>query len=134
MEDGAFGTSIVMFSVFIIGLGFAAIAIGWSSFVCYLMCSLGIAMFLNALVPHLLLSFVLRSYMPGLATGLLLNIPLAVIYVSGALRLRLVNWHTLLWAGPLGAVLILGIATACIVAGRGLARATGSKLRSLVRR
>jgi hypothetical protein len=34
-----------------------------------------VAMILNALAPHLALSIASRRYMPGLATGLLLNVP-----------------------------------------------------------
>lgn len=42
-----------------------------------LFCAYCLAMLLNAFVPHLAATVILRRYAPGLATGLLLNVPVA---------------------------------------------------------
>lgn len=41
-----------------------------------------LAMSLNALVPHLALSLIKGSYMPGAATGMLLNLPVGVVVIG----------------------------------------------------
>ncbi len=48
--------------------------------------ALGVA--INAIVPHLAMTLMRRSYMPGTATALLLNLPLAVFLIHAQLRSR----------------------------------------------
>jgi len=50
-----------------------------------LFCAYCLAMLLNALVPHLAATIVLRRYAPGLATGLLLNVPVTAWILHRAL-------------------------------------------------
>ncbi len=40
----------------------------------------------NTILPHLLATFVLKRYSPGLITGLLLNLPLSIIIIFGSVR------------------------------------------------
>lgn len=50
----------------------------------YLLTGYALGMLLNVLFPHLLATVALRSYMPGLATSLLLNLPVTVLLLRRA--------------------------------------------------
>jgi hypothetical protein len=58
---------------------------------------------LNAIFPHLIATIVLRKYAPGLLTGILLNLPLAIILVGHYLNHGLKLYYLLL------AMVILGV-------------------------
>jgi hypothetical protein len=67
----------------------------------YLMAGLCLAMLLNAIAPHLLLTLSQRRYMPGTATGFAFNVPLGAIYLHKSLLQNHIRAHTFFWAGPL---------------------------------
>lgn len=67
----------------------------------YLMAGYSLAMALNAVVPHALLTLVTRRYMPGTATGLLLNLPIGALYIRLTVEHGAIAWPIFLWAGPL---------------------------------
>jgi hypothetical protein len=73
-----------------------------------LMAGWGLAMALNALFPHLLVSLVMKKYMPGTATGLLFNLPLGGLYLYHAVTSHHVELAVLAWAGPLCVAAIAG--------------------------
>jgi hypothetical protein len=68
------GTSLVSVVIWIpvIGVG----VLPQSTQFRYALCGFAIAMAINAVLPHLVISIVKRSYSPGTGTGLLLNLPL----------------------------------------------------------
>lgn len=74
--------------------------------VAYLMAGFALAMALNALVPHVLASVAMRTYMPGTATAVLLNVPLGLLYLHRALGEHRVELRTLVWAGPVVALVL----------------------------
>lgn len=59
-----------------------------------------LAMVLNALFPHALVSIASRSYMPGSATALLLNAPLGAELIHRMLDESQVQIGTLCWVAP----------------------------------
>ena len=67
----------------------------------YLFVAYAIAMLLNVALPHLVATVVLRRYCPGLATGLLGNLPVTAAIVFVALR----DGHVAPW--PLAGVAVL---------------------------
>lgn len=85
----------------------------------YLMAGYALAMVLNALLPHAAVSVLTRSPMPGLATGVLLNMPLGTWYLVRALRERQVTLPTFYWAGPAVVLALLLLLPALLAAGRG---------------
>jgi hypothetical protein len=67
----------------------AALASAWGgqqSVGAYLLASYALAMLVNACVPHLLATVALRRYMPGTATALALNVPIAYLLLQAAFR------------------------------------------------
>lgn len=52
----------------------------------YLVFGFMIAMLINAIAPHVVLSVALRNYMPGTATAVLVNLPALSLLVALALR------------------------------------------------
>lgn len=80
---------------------------GASRVAAYLMAGYVLAMVLNAVVPHALLSIAMRRTMPGTATALLLNLPLGLWYLRRALLLGRIEERVFFWAGPAVVVLLL---------------------------
>lgn len=79
---------------------------GKESMGAYLMASYALAMALNAIFPHLLASLALRCYMPGTATGMLVNLPIGVALLTRALREGYIEASAFLKFGPL---IVIGV-------------------------
>ena len=77
-------------------------------------------MVLNVLLPHVLATIFMGNYMPGTATAVLLNLPLALFYLWQALSEHNVELHVLYWAGPLVVLAILASIPALFALGRRL--------------
>ena len=59
-------------------------------FFLYLLLGFCFSMLVNAFIPHILASIVLKSYTPGVVTGILLNLPVAVyLIVAGFNELKI---------------------------------------------
>jgi Na+(H+)/acetate symporter ActP len=71
----------------------------------YAISGFAFAMAVNAVVPHVALSLATRSYSPGTATGMLLNLPL-----GGLLLCALFSSGALTWAGFWGGSLLYALA------------------------
>lgn len=68
------------------------------------------AMLANVLVPHIAASIAMRSYMPGLATGVFLNLPLLSLLMVLALRQGYVSgWKAAAYSAGVAALLLLSI-------------------------
>jgi len=50
-----------------------------------------LAMAINAALPHLLITLIKHSYSPGLATGMLFNLPLGVLLIHAHLSARAIS-------------------------------------------
>jgi hypothetical protein len=74
----------------------------------YLMFGYIAAMLANAVYPHLALSISTRSYMPGVATAVALNLPVLSFLVASALSDGQVSgWKALAYAAGVPALLLL---------------------------
>ena len=68
------------------------------------------AMLANVLVPHIAASIAMQSYMPGLATGVFLNLPLLSLLMVLALRQGYVSgWKAAAYSVGVAALLLLSI-------------------------
>ncbi len=73
----------------------------------YVLCGYALAMALNAAFPHLLASLAMRSYMPGTATALLLNLPIAFALIGTALNEGYITLPRFLLTGPIVVIAIV---------------------------
>lgn len=68
--------------------------------------AIALAMAANAILPHLAVSVITHSYMPGTATGLLLVLPVSLLLVRMLLETGHVDADRLMVAAP-GVILVL---------------------------
>ncbi len=74
----------------------------------YLMFGCVVATLANAVFPHLVLSISRRSYMPGTATAVALNLPVLFSLVASAISERQVSgWKSVAYAAGVPALLLL---------------------------
>jgi len=71
-----------------------------------------LAMAINAVLPHFMISLVQRSYAPGVGTGMLFNLPLGVLLIHEQLSERAISpvevWRAAVWYALLLAVGAIG--------------------------
>jgi hypothetical protein len=68
------------------------------------------AMLANVLIPHIAASIAMRSYMPGLATGVALNLPVLSLLMVLALRQGYVSgWKAVTYSAGVAGLLLLSI-------------------------
>ena len=108
-------------SLLLVPLAVLAVRAGPGSAAAHVWLGVVFAMGVNAILPHLAATVALRRYMPGTATGLLLNLPLAVSLCRRGLAARWVEPHTFAWAAPTVAVALLACVPALFALGRRLA-------------
>ena len=65
------------------------------------------AMILNAFMPHLFATIILRRYCPGLITGLLLLLPINVTIIQQAIAQGNIQWSELVISTPLLGIILL---------------------------
>jgi hypothetical protein len=76
----------------------------------YLMFGCVVATLANAVYPHLALSISTRSYMPGTATAIALNLPVSSFLVASALSERQVSgWKSAAYAAGVPALVLLSL-------------------------
>ena len=81
---------------------------GAQTFWTYLMFGCVVATLANAVFPHLALSISRRSYMPGTATAVALNLPVLSFLVASALSERQVSgWKSVAYAAGVPALVLL---------------------------
>ncbi|MGG3890775.1 HXXEE domain-containing protein [Metabacillus fastidiosus] len=77
------------------------------------------SMIINAIFPHLLLTIIMRKYAPGLATGILLNIPISSFIIQYMLANDMLSIKELIISTVVvGAVLLLLIPVLFKIGGR----------------
>ncbi len=72
----------------------------------YLISGYALAMMLNVLFPHLAATIVMKKYAPGLATGLVLNLPVTTLLILAAFKENLIVPSVFIYTAP---ATILGI-------------------------
>lgn len=117
-----FGFAVAALSLLLIGLAGAAVAQGPGSVSAYLFFGYAFAMAANAFVPHLAATVALRRYMPGTASGLLLNLPLGVALLQRGVADGWVARRVLAWVAPVFALLLVASIPLLFALGRELAR------------
>jgi hypothetical protein len=115
-----FRIAIVLFSALVLLFTTLAAASDSGSIAAYIMAGYVLAMVLNAACPHALATLVMRRYMPGTATALLLNVPLGLLYLHQALAQHRIDPHTFLWTGPATVLAIVMILPLLFAIGRNL--------------
>jgi hypothetical protein len=70
------------------------------------------AMLVNVLIPHVAATIVLRGYVPGVVTAVVLNLPVLTLLVLGALREGYVSgWKAVGFGVGVAGVLVVSIPT-----------------------
>ncbi len=77
-SDRALRFALAILTILAVGVAVLATVGGAHSAGACLIAGYGLAMGLNALFPHLLVTLVTRRYMPGTATGVLLTLPASI--------------------------------------------------------
>lgn len=106
-QPAVFRLAVGTLSVALVVVSMLAFVQGPQSAAAYLFFAYAFAMAANAVLPHLAATLVLRRYMPGTATGLLLNLPLGVVLLREGVNEGWVSLTTLLWVAPACAVALL---------------------------
>ena len=75
----------------------------------YLITGYALAMLLNVLFPHIIATFVLKKYAPGLITALLLNLPTTTALLYFAVIEEYIDLNKFFYSGPLVTITILGL-------------------------
>jgi hypothetical protein len=69
-----------------------------------------LAMAINAVLPHFVISLVKRSYSPGVGTGMLFNLPLGVLLIHAQLSVHAIS-RAEVWRGAVVYALLLAVGT-----------------------
>lgn len=86
-----------------------------------------LAVAVNAVFPHLALSLAKRSYAPGTATGMLLNLPLGVLLIREQLAAAATASSAYLWRNAVLYALLLAVgAYGCLFAAHAIVAARKS--------
>lgn len=80
---------------------------GKQSIPAYLIGGYALAMLLNVIMPHTVATLALRRYAPGLATGLILNLPVTAMLLYQGLSTGWITLETFVWVAPLVVLSIL---------------------------
>jgi uncharacterized protein with HXXEE motif len=97
---GEFRFAVVVLSILAFAAALLATVQGQESFGAYLLAGYALAMLLNVAFPHLLATIVMRRYMPGTGTALVLNLPVSATLLNEALQERYITATTFAWTGP----------------------------------
>jgi hypothetical protein len=101
VASNTFRTAIIILSMILVTVtAFAATAEAGGT-LAYIMAGYCLAMILNAVAPHLLLTIKLGRPMPGTLTAIAFNVPLGLYYLRQSLLRNHIHAQTFLWAGPL---------------------------------
>lgn len=112
--------AVVVLSAALVALAGLAVVAPPRGAVAYLLSGYVLAMVLNVLVPHTLGTITMRSYVPGTATAVLLNLPLGIAFLYTALTGGYVDPLVFAWTGPLTAVVMVAAIPLLFAVGRRL--------------
>ncbi len=86
VSPGVFRFAVAVFTVLAFGVTWLSAISGKQTVWTYLTFGYMVAVLANVLIPHVAVSVVMRRYMPGVATGVALNLPTLSLLVVLALR------------------------------------------------
>lgn len=109
VASGEFWFAVIVLTLLAYLITGLSIRTGQYSWATYLLVGYAFAMVINVAVPHLVATVVFQRYMPGLATGLLLNLPLMTGLIYFAYQEAMVYWKKSLLVA-LGVTLALSAA------------------------
>lgn len=87
--------------------GLIAVLSGPGAFGAYLICGFALAMMLNVIFPHLIGSIWTKSYAPGTATALLLNLPAGLLLIGKSVQGQFIDPSRFAVNGPLTVLAIV---------------------------
>jgi hypothetical protein len=95
-------------------------ATGAGSIASYLLAGYAFAMIVNSLIPHVAVTVMVRRYMPGTGTAILLNLPLGCWFLLRAITEHYVRPELFAWTAPLVALFILASLPLLVAVGKRL--------------
>lgn len=107
VSPSAFRFAVAILTVIGFIFTFWAVKAGPQSIGSYLLTGYALGMLLNVFVPHLLASLALKRYMPGLATALLLNLPVTIQLLRSAFKEGYLKFPQFLYFGILVCLIII---------------------------
>ena len=113
-----FRFAVVVLTVLAYVVSFLAVLGGRGSIGAYLVAGYALAMLLNVAFPHIAATMALRSYAPGTATALLLNLPVTICLLRRAILEHYIAWSRFVWIGPLVVVVMLALIPFLFALGR----------------
>lgn len=87
----------------------------------YAISGYALAMLLNVFIPHIAATLILRRYVPGTATGLLLILPVSTLLLRQANVEQRIDLAIFLWTGPFTALALAASIPILFMIGRRLA-------------
>ncbi|MCM2474823.1 HXXEE domain-containing protein [Rhizobium sp. CG5] len=126
-KAGAFEFRLAAAFLTVLGYGAALLVSTGSGVALYFLCGYALAMLMNVLVPHVVLTLWQQRYMPGTATAVLFILPAAALLLQAAIDEDRISLSVFVWSGPATA---LGLALSLpllFVGGRRL-RFVGARL------
>jgi hypothetical protein len=112
VAPGVFRFAAAVFTIMAFAVTWLSARSGKQTVWTYLAFGYMVAMLANALIPHIALTLALRRYMPGVATAVLLNIPVMSLLVMAAIREGYVSGSkAVVYSIGVSGVLLLSIPT-----------------------
>lgn len=114
---GNFRFGVTVLTALIAMVAWWALACGPGSIPAYLLAGTALAMLVNVIVPHLAGTLVLRRYLPGLATAMLLIAPAGGLLLHRWIDQGWIDRGVFVWAGPLTVLGIVALVAALFAIG-----------------
>jgi hypothetical protein len=121
VAPGVFRFAVAVFTLLAFAVTWLSALSGKQTVWTYLLFGYMIAMLANVLVPHIAATVAMRSYMPGVVTGVLVNLPVLSLLVALALREGYVSG----WKAAAYSVVVIGFGVPSIPALFRLGKALG---------
>jgi len=110
VEPGVFRFAVAVLTVLAFAATWMSASSGRQTVWTYLFFGYMVAMLANAFVPHIAASVATRSYMPGVVTAVILNLPVLFLLVVLALREGYVSgWRAVAYSVGVAALLLMSI-------------------------
>ncbi|MGA3374001.1 MAG: HXXEE domain-containing protein [Terracidiphilus sp.] len=110
VAPGVFRFAVAVFTLLAFAVTWLSALSGKETLWTYLLFGYMIAMLANVLIPHIAATVAMRSYMPGVVTGVLVNLPVLSLLVVMALRQGYVScWKAAAYSFVVGGFLLLFI-------------------------
>jgi hypothetical protein len=112
VEPGVFRFAVAVLTILVFAVTLLSARSGKQTVWTYLVFGSMVATLVNALVPHIALTLVMRRYMPGVATAVALNLPVLTLLIVLAIREGYVSgFKAAGYSIAVAAVLVVSIST-----------------------